>query len=146
VFDVGLLVQRLLDATGWTRSQPGAEAMPYAYFGASTGAAAALSAAARLGDAVGAVVSRGGRPDLAGDALERVSAPTLLIAGGADRQVLALNERAARVLRGPSELAVVPGAGHLFEEPGALDEVTRLAGDWLERHLRRPTLADAPRG
>ena len=136
VFDVELLTRRLLDATAWARGQVALERAPFAYFGASTGAAAALRAAATLGDAVGAVVSRGGRPDLAGRALARVSAPTLLIVGGADRQVLDLNEQAARLLAGPCEIAVVPGAGHLFEEPGALEQVTRLAGAWLGRHLR----------
>jgi putative phosphoribosyl transferase len=144
VFDVGLLTHRLLDATGWARRHAGVDGMPFAYFGASTGAAAALRAAATSGDAIGAVVSRGGRPDLAGQALAQVTAPTLLIVGGADRQVLELNEEAARRLAGACELAVVPGAGHLFEEPGALEQVTRLAGDWLGRHLQRPAEADAP--
>lgn len=144
VFDVELLTRRLLDATGWARSQAVLDGVPFAYFGASTGAAAALRAAAALGDAVGAVVSRGGRPDLAGTALARVSAPTLLIVGGADREVLQLNEQAARVLAGPCQLAVVPRAGHLFEEPGALADVTRLAGDWLGRHLQRPAGTDTP--
>lgn len=136
VFDVGLLTRRLLDATAWARRQPALGGTALAYFGASTGAAAALRAAATPGDAIGAVVSRGGRPDLAGEALTRVSAPTLLIVGGDDREVLVLNERAARLLDVPCELAEVPGAGHLFEEPGALEQVTRLAGDWFERHLR----------
>jgi putative phosphoribosyl transferase len=137
VFDIELLTRRLLDATDWARSQPTLDEPPFAYFGASTGAAAALRAAATLGGGVGAVVSRGGRPDLAGRALARVSAPTLLIVGGADRQVLELNEEAASLLAGPSELAVVPDAGHLFEEPGALEQVSRLAGDWLVRHLHQ---------
>ena len=144
VFDVELLTRRLLDATAWARSQAGVDGMPFAYFGASTGAAAALRAAATSAEAIGAVVSRGGRPDLAGRALARVTAPTLLVVGGADRQVLELNEQAARLLPGPCELAVVPGAGHLFEEHGALEQVTRLTGDWLERHLRRPGRADTP--
>lgn len=137
VFDVGLLTRRLLDATDWARGHAGVDGMPFAYFGASTGAAAALLAAATSGEAIGAVVSRGGRPDLAGEALGQVTAPTLLIVGGADRQVLELNQQAARLLPGQCELVVVPGAGHLFEQPGALEQVTRLAGDWLERHLQR---------
>ncbi|HYJ00179.1 MAG TPA: phosphoribosyltransferase family protein [Thermoleophilaceae bacterium] len=144
VFDVELLTRRLLDATAWARSHAGADGMPFAYFGASTGAAAALRAAATSGNAIGAVVSRGGRPDLAGEALGQVTAPTLLVVGGADRQVLELNEQAARLLPGACELAVVPGAGHLFEEPGALEQVTRLTGDWLGRHLRRSPGADTP--
>ena len=142
VFDVELLTRRLVEATAWARDQAGLDGAPLGYFGASTGAAAALRAAATQGDAIGAVVSRGGRPDLAGDALGRVSSPTLLIVGGDDREVLELNERAARLLAGPCELAVVPGAGHLFEEPGALAQVTRLAGDWFERHLRRSARRD----
>lgn len=136
VFDIELLAQRLVEATRWARRQPAVgDDLAIGYFGASTGAAAALRAAAALGDEIGAVVSRGGRPDLAGDALPRVGAPTLLIVGGDDWNVLELNEEAASELAAPHELAVVPGAGHLFEEPGALDEVARLAGDWLERHL-----------
>lgn len=135
VFDIDLLARRLTDVTRWTRAEPGLAPLPLGYFGASTGAAAALRAAAEAGDAVGAVVSRGGRPDLAGDALPRVTAPTLLIVGGEDREVLALNEQAAALLAGPRELSVVPGATHLFEEPGALDEVARRAGAWLVDRL-----------
>ena len=112
------------------------------YFGASTGAAAALTAAAELGGQVGAVVSRGGRPDLA-RRLGAVRAPTLLIVGGADHQVLELNREAQRQLRCPSELAVIPGATHLFEEPGALEQVSRLAIDWLDRHFTSARPAEA---
>jgi pimeloyl-ACP methyl ester carboxylesterase len=108
--------------------------LPIGYFGASTGAAAALIAAAELA-AVRAVVSRGGRPDLAGDALPSVQAPTLLIVGGDDEPVIEMNENALRRMRAPVELAIVPGATHLFEEPGTLEEVERLAVDWLNRHV-----------
>ena len=143
VFDIDLLSRRLADVTAWVRRQPGIGRLPLAYFGASTGAAAALRAAAALSGLVGAVVSRGGRPDLAGDALTQVTAPTLLIVGGDDWNVLELNDEAAALLAGPHELAVVPGAGHLFEQPGALEEVARLAGDWLVRHLGAPRDANA---
>lgn len=132
VFDIELLSSRLLAASEWlARSEPTA-GMSLAYFGASTGAAAALTAAAERGARVSAVISRGGRPDLA-RGLASVQAPTLLIVGGADRQVLELNRAAQARLRCPSELAIVPGAGHLFEEPGALERVSRLAIDWLDR-------------
>jgi putative phosphoribosyl transferase len=131
VFDVQLLSARLVAATEWSRQRSRSEAVPVGYFGASTGAAAALLAAADLGETVSAVVSRGGRPDLAGDALWRVRAPTLLIVGGADREVLALNEQAASRLRCRHELAVVPGATHLFEEPGTLERVGQLAATWF---------------
>lgn len=137
VFDIDLLTRRLVDVTRWTRRQPGLAELPLAYFGASTGAAAALRAAAMLGDLIGAVVSRGGRPDLAGHALTEVTSPTLLIVGGDDWNVLDLNDEAASLLPGPHELTVVPGAGHLFEEPGTLEQVARLAGDWIERNLAR---------
>jgi putative phosphoribosyl transferase len=135
VFDIELLCARLLAATGWVRSRPDLEALRIGYFGASTGAAAALCAAAEAADDVSAVVSRGGRPDLAGDRLARVRAPTLLIVGSEDSEVLELNRRARERLGGPSELAIVEGATHLFEEPGAMAVVSRLAGDWFERHL-----------
>jgi alpha-beta hydrolase superfamily lysophospholipase len=136
-FDVELLARRLGAATRWAREEPEIAELPMAYFGASTGAAAALIAAADEPH-VGAIVSRGGRPDLAGDALARVMAPTLLIVGGADTLVLELNKRALQKLGSPiKELAVVPGATHLFEEPGALEQVTRLAVDWLRRYLPR---------
>ncbi len=134
VFDIPLLAARLVSVTEWLEQQDVVAACPLAYFGASTGAAAALTAAARLGDRVHAVVSRGGRPDLA-EGLAAVRAPTLLIVGGADHQVLELNRTAQRQLHCPNELTIVPGATHLFEEPGALAQVGRLAIDWLGCHL-----------
>ena len=136
-FDIGLLANRLVGATHWLTQQPATRHLRIGYFGASTGAAAALVAAAQRPDAVGAVVSRGGRPDLAGPALPLVRAPTLLIVGGNDFQVIELNRAAFEQLRGEKQLVIVPGATHLFEEPGALDEVARLARDWFERHLMR---------
>jgi putative phosphoribosyl transferase len=135
VFDIELLAERLQGATDWLGREPDTRGLPLGYFGASTGAAAALIAAARQPGAVGAVVSRGGRPDLARDYLPSVKAPTLLIVGGSDEAVLELNEHALRLLRCPKELAVVPGATHLFEEPGALEKVARLAREWFVRHL-----------
>ena len=135
-FDVGLLASRLLGATDWIAAQPSTRGLPVGYFGASTGAGAALIAAAERPDAVGAVVSRGGRPDLAMAVLPRVTAPTLLIVGGADQPVIPLNEGAFARLRGEKRLDVVPGAGHLFEEPGALEEVAERAREWFARHLR----------
>ena len=135
-FDVHLLARRLAVATQWARDDAVADDLSIGYFGASTGAAAALIAAAHDPE-VGAIVSRGGRPDLAGEALGRVVAPTLLIVGGADALVLELDKRALRELGSPvKELAIVPGATHLFEEPGALEDVTRLAVEWLGRYLR----------
>lgn len=136
-FDIPLLTQRLLDATAWAHNRPALKTLPLGYFGASTGAAAALRSAALPDADVHAVVARGGRPDLAQDSLSRVIAPTLLIVGGADPEVLALNRRAYAQLPSPKELAVVAGATHLFEEPGALDQVARLAGDWFQRHCVR---------
>ncbi|MFP5304913.1 MAG: dienelactone hydrolase family protein [Gammaproteobacteria bacterium] len=136
-FDIPLLTQRLLDATAWAHNRPALKTLPLGYFGASTGAAAALRSAALPDADVRAVVSRGGRPDLAQDSLSRVIAPTLLIVGGADTEVLALNRQAYAQLPSPKELAVVAGATHLFEEPGALDQVARLAGDWFQRHCAR---------
>jgi putative phosphoribosyl transferase len=137
-FDIGLLARRLAGAIDWLTARFGA-ALRLGLFGASTGAAAALVAAAERPDRVAAVVSRGGRPDLAGPALAQVRAPTLLIVGGADTQVLALNRRAMGGLSAPNRLEVVPAAGHLFEEPGALDQVARLATGWFVGHLgRRP--------
>jgi dienelactone hydrolase len=134
-FDIDLLARRLVGAIDWLRRGP-AEALPIGLFGASTGAAAALvAAAARPGD-VAAVVSRGGRPDLAGPALPQVRAPTLLIVGGADPVVRELNEQAFELLQTEKQLVVIPGATHLFEEPGALEEVARLAGDWFTQHLQ----------
>lgn len=134
-FDIPLLAERLVRATQWLDAQGELGHPRLGYFGASTGSAAALIAAARLGDRVSAVVSRGGRPDLAGDALEQVTAPTLLIVGGADYGVIELNEGAFERLRCEKQLAIVPRATHLFEEPGTLDEVARLAAEWFERHL-----------
>ena len=135
VFDIELLARRLVATTGWTHEQAELAALPVGYFGASTGAAAALWAAAEAGDRVRAVVSRGGRPDLAARRLHEVTAPVLLIVGGHDPLVLDLNRDALRSLRAPSDLTVVPGATHLFEEPGTLDEVARLATAWFTRHL-----------
>lgn len=135
-FDIPLLTQRLRLATAWARAQPELAPLTPGYFGASTGAAAALAAAAEE-RGIGAVVSRGGRPDLAGAALPRVRAPTLLIVGGEDHQVLALNRQARGQLSCESELAIVHGATHLFEEHGALDEVAALATRWFARHLQR---------
>jgi putative phosphoribosyl transferase len=136
VFDIPLLAQRLGEAIDFLRAHAATRALPIGLFGASTGAAAALVAAAQRPDEVGAVVSRGGRPDLAGDSLPRVRAPTLLIVGGADVEVLMLNRAAARQMRCEQELAVVPQATHLFEEPGTLEQVQELAARWFGRHCR----------
>lgn len=135
VFDIPLLAGRLVAATEAVRANDDVRELPLAYFGASTGAAAALWAAADLGDEVAAVVSRGGRPDLAGPRLEAVTAPILLIVGGNDPLVLDLNREAQAQLRCESELVVIPDAGHLFEEPGALEAVAEKAAAWFERHL-----------
>jgi putative phosphoribosyl transferase len=135
VFDIGLLASRLIQATSWLLETPQLGGVRVGYFGASTGAAAALTAAARIPDTIAAVVSRGGRPDLALRDLARVRAPTLLIVGGADEEVLEMNRRALEELGGEKELVVVPGATHLFEEPGALEEVANFATDWFTRHL-----------
>jgi alpha-beta hydrolase superfamily lysophospholipase len=135
-FDIPLLTGRMQDATEWVRSLPACGDLPVGYFGASTGSAAALIAAARLGHAIAAVVSRGGRPDLAGPAcLAAVTAPTLLLVGGADHGVVELNEAAYERLRCAKELQVVPGATHLFEQPGALDRVSQAAAQWFSRHF-----------
>ena len=134
-FDIALLAGRLVDASRWVRSRPETRALKIGYFGASTGGGAALVAAADLGNEIGAVVSRGGRPDLAADALTRVKSPTLLIVGGLDEPVIKLNKEALARLRCEKELRIVPGATHLFEEHGALEEVARLAGEWFGRHL-----------
>jgi pimeloyl-ACP methyl ester carboxylesterase len=136
VFDIDFLAQRLRDATEWVRQHPPSRQLQIGYFGASTGAAAALVAAS-TDAAVSAVVSRGGRPDLAAPALPKVTAPTLLIVGGEDRAVIGMNESAFAQLRCVKELRIVPGASHLFEEPGTLEEVTRLATDWFSRYLRQ---------
>jgi dienelactone hydrolase len=145
-FDIGLLAQRLVGATGWLTQQPDTRHLRIGYFGASTGAAAALVAAAERPDVVGAVVSRGGRPDLAGPALPLVRAPTLLIVGGSDVPVIGLNRAAFEQLRCEKQLVIVPGATHLFEEPGALDEVARLAREWFERHLMMPSAGASGQG
>jgi dienelactone hydrolase len=135
VFDIPLLAERLSDSVGWANREPALSRLPVGLFGASTGAAAALVAAARMPGQVGAVVSRGGRPDLAGEALERVAAPTLLIVGGADYGVIELNREAFARLAAPKALEVVPGATHLFPEPGALETVAALAAEWFLKHL-----------
>jgi dienelactone hydrolase len=134
-FDIELLAMRLLGATNWLAQEPVTRDLALGYFGASTGAGAALRAAAERPDRVRAVVSRGGRPDLAGTALIRVHAPTLLIVGGADTAILDLNEQAMELLEVEKELKIIPGASHLFEEPGALEAVARMAADWFVRHL-----------
>lgn len=135
-FDIALLTRRLIAATQWLEHQPQTKTLGLGYFGASTGAAAALQAAAALGSAIQAVVSRGGRPDLAGAALVHVQAPTLLIVGGEDHGVIELNRRAYGQLPGEKRLVLVPGATHLFEEPGTLEEVARLASQWFGQHLQ----------
>lgn len=133
-FDIELLADRLAGATDWMMAQDERKGLPLGYFGASTGAAAALKATARKGDAIGAIVSRGGRPDLAGEALTQISVPTLLIVGGRDRQVIAMNRDAHSRLPGDKhEVSIVPDAGHLFEEPGKLEDVAELARDWFKR-------------
>lgn len=135
-FDIDLLSKRLIDVTGWLLSRPDTQGLNMGYFGASTGAAAALIAARERADTVKAVVSRGGRPDLAENALIYVKAPTLLIVGGKDTQVIDLNQWALdRITIKEKELKIVPGATHLFEEAGTLEEVARLAGEWFKRYL-----------
>ena len=136
-FDVGRLGRRVIDAADWTRGRQDLQHLPIAFFGASTGAAAALIAAAERPQLTRAVISRGGRPDLAGAALPRVQAPTLLIVGGNDEVVIDLNRKAMRQMHAPVHLEIVPGATHLFEEPGALEQVADLAADWFLSHLRR---------
>jgi dienelactone hydrolase len=134
-FDIPFLAQRLIAAGDWLARQEELAHLPLGYFGSSTGAAAALVAAAERARQVHAVVSRGGRPDLAGDALARVEAPTLLLVGGDDREVIELNEQARREMNAPVELEIVPGASHLFSEPGTLEEVARRAAKFFRRHL-----------
>jgi putative phosphoribosyl transferase len=134
-FDIGFLAGRLVGVTDWLCTQGVVANLPIGYFGASTGAAAALVAAADRPDVVRAVVSRGGRPDLAMPALDQVRAATLLIVGGADRDVIPLNEQAYRKLGSPKELVLIDRATHLFEEPGAMEQVARLAVDWFDHHL-----------
>src|SRR6267154_3018367 len=133
-FDIGLLAQRLVDAAYWIKGE--FDYLSIGYFGASTGGGAALVAAAELGETVGAVVSRGGRPDLAGDALPKVKCPTLLIVGGLDYPVIEMNREAYELLHCKKELRIVPGATHLFEEPGRLEEVARFAAAWFQEYLR----------
>lgn len=135
-FDIGLLTRRLVGAVDWLAEHPQARSLRVGLFGASTGAAAALAAAAERPDRVAAVVSRGGRPDLAMAALPRVKAATLLIVGGLDEPVIGMNREAAAHLKVEHRIEIVPGATHLFEEPGKLEEVARLARDWFQRHLR----------
>jgi pimeloyl-ACP methyl ester carboxylesterase len=134
-FDIPLLAQRLLAATDAAAGWDEIAGRPFGYFGASTGAAAALVAAARIPERIAAIVSRGGRPDLAGDALPAVRAPTLLLVGGADPIVLRLNQEAVRRMRAPVVLKIIPGATHLFEEPGTLEEVAVHARDWFRRYF-----------
>ena len=141
-FDIELLAARLIEATDWVHREPATRGLSIGYFGASTGAAAALVAAAKRPSMIDAVVSRGGRPDLAGSALPRVLAPTLLIVGGDDHQVIKLNQEAFAKLRCEKHLAIVPGATHLFEEPGTLEQVSKLALDWFGQHL---SLSHSPR-
>lgn len=135
-FDIPLLAERLTGAVDWLEDHPDTRGLDIGCFGSSTGSAAALIAAANRPRAVGAVVSRGGRTDLAGAALQRVKAPTLMIVGGRDDVVLGLNRDSYEALRCEKRLEVIPGATHLFEEPGALEQVARLAGEWFARHLR----------
>jgi dienelactone hydrolase len=134
-FNIDLLTERLLLATRWLQEQPRTKDLVIGYFGASTGAAAALKAVAAEGSKIGAVVSRGGRPDMAEEALAHVQSPTLLIVGGNDDIVIELNRAAFARLKGKKQLVIVPGATHLFEEPGTLEEVARLATDWFKKHL-----------
>lgn len=138
-FDIGRLAERLVGAAEWLEHETTTAPLPLAIFGASTGGGAALVAAAERPDRVAAVVSRGGRPDLAGEALNQVRAPTLLIVGGRDEAVIELNREALAQLRAPARLEVIPGATHLFEEPGALDEVARHAAAWIEMYAARAT-------
>jgi putative phosphoribosyl transferase len=144
-FDIGLLAARLVAATSWLLAHSPARSLPLGYFGASTGAAAALVAAAGAPSRVRAVVSRGGRPDLAGDQLARVRCPTLLIVGGDDHEVIVLNSDALGRLHCDKRLEIIPGATHLFEEPGALEEVAELAADWFVQHLIEARPAATPR-
>ena len=140
VFDIALLADRLIGAVAWIDARPRIGTLPLGLFGASTGAAAALVAASRLDSRVGAIVSRGGRPDLAGHALDSVSAPTLLIVGGDDAGVLELNEQAFERLPYPKSLEIIPGATHLFPEAGAMEKVIELARQWFSHHLKRGPL------
>jgi putative phosphoribosyl transferase len=134
-FDVDMLAERLVNSTHWLKTNPATKKFTVGYFGASTGAAAALLAAAKLPNEISAVVSRGGRPDLAGEHLAKVKAPTLLIVGGDDTEVLEMNKQALKLIRVEKRLEVVPGATHLFEEPGTLQKAAALAIDWFEKYL-----------
>jgi putative phosphoribosyl transferase len=152
-FNIDLLADRLVDATKWIDAESDrlkyltrARHLRVGYFGASTGAAALVAAAARLGERVGAAVSRGGRPDLAGDVLPLVESPTLLIVGGADGLVIELNKEAFASLRCKKEMKIIPGATRLFEEPGALEQVARLAAEWFKEHLQAQPRASAASG
>ena len=136
-FNIGLLAERLVQATNWATQQEQTRDLRIGYFGSSTGGAAALVTAAQLSQGIGAVVSRGGRPDLAGDALPKVHAPTLLIVGGNDDIVIELNEMARDQMRCEAKLVIIPGATHLFEEPDALEQVAKFASDWFVLHLTR---------
>jgi len=135
-FNIALLAKRLIGATEWLRNDPKTKKLSIGYFGASTGAAAALIAAAKLPNAIAAVVSRGGRPDLAGEYLPSVVAPTLLIVGGLDTEVIELNQGAMDQMTAEKKLVIVPGATHLFEEPGTLEQVAKLSTEWFLRYLR----------
>ena len=141
-FDIGLLATRLIDATYWIKGE--LDDLNVGYFGSSTGGGAALVAAAQLADTVGAVVSRGGRPDLAGDALPEVRSATLLVVGGLDYPVIEMNKAALARLRCEKELKIVPGATHLFEEPGTLEQVANLAAEWFQKHLVTAALVSEP--
>jgi putative phosphoribosyl transferase len=135
-FDIALLAERLIHASKWAKEQKQTRHLTIGYFGSSTGGGAALVAAAEFPNEIGAVVSRGGRPDLAGDALPKVKAPTLLIVGGEDHVVIELNERARAQMKCEVKIEIVPDATHLFEEPGSLEQVAKLASDWFVSHLR----------
>jgi putative phosphoribosyl transferase len=135
-FNINLLAERLVGATEWLKRDPQTKNLVFGYFGASTGAAAALIGAAKLPNDIAAVVSRGGRPDLAADYLPRVAAPTLLLVGGLDSEVIELNRQAMAQMSAEKKLVIIPGATHLFEEPGKLEEVAKLATDWFLRYLR----------
>jgi dienelactone hydrolase len=135
-FDIALLAQRLIGVTQWLKNDPSTQNVKLGYFGASTGAAAALIAAAKLPEAVSVVVSRGGRPDLAGEYLRQVQAPTLLLVGGLDEEVIELNKQAQQQMTNENKLVVIPAATHLFEEPGKLEDVARFATDWFRRFLK----------
>ena len=138
VFDIDLLSDRVLMASAWLREDSRTKALPLGYFGASTGAASALQAAAQASFGVGAIVSRGGRPDLAERYLPQVTAPTLLLVGSEDRPVIEMNQHAYRLLSGPKQLMIIPGATHLFEEPGTLEQVAEYALKWFRQHFARP--------